>query len=685
MFGAGDFAVFSSGAVNLVPGDGNGVEDVFIRGPDPADPAADITGDGDREDSVLTVLDASGGAPSAPQPLCPATSASVAAGQVVFLRPEDAGPTPSLPHCPAAALVDGNPDLSGDGDSSDEVVHFWSQSENAVLNLGLAARAVSASGSWIAALASECDQAGAITAGCPAGGTDLNGDGDAGDLVLEVHEACQPLASCSWMQPLRAGSAQAADSVDVEGSVVAVLTPEAAQGQENLNGASSPDTDASDRVLQVFEAATGTLTNVGQAAEEFVLGHETTSCDGSGTMQLVAFRTSEAAQGGQDLNGDGDATDDVLQVYDAKSGTLLSSGQAVTPCRLEACNPRYPYRVFGRRVKFLTYEPDQGADLDGDGTATGLVLQSFDFCTAKTASLSSVTEQSDRAFDPLSGSAGGETSMGATEGETLMVEAGRCLETIATGCATNADCPSASFCDVGLCKREHGVCVTNADCAPDSSCEADLVVATDIDADVDNVPDSADNCPEVANDSQDETLATGVGDACVPAVCGNDVTESIEQCDGTDDAACPGDCLSDCTCRCGQVPTDPKAKVIVKSKKASGIVRVKMLVELGVYSGEPVLVRLDDSDSTPIAIESIPTVPARGKSGKKWLYKQRDDGIQKIMIKDRTKKSPATFLIVVKSKHWFSSAAANQAAAATDFTAVIGDRCFRHEATKKIE
>ena len=50
--------------------------------------------------------------------------------------------------------------------------------------------------------------------------------------------------------------------------------------------------------------------------------------------------------------------------------------------------------------------------------------------------------------------------------------------------------------------------------------------------------------------------ASGVGEYQVttttfggdPPVCGNDLTESGEQCDGTDDAACPGACDASCSC-----------------------------------------------------------------------------------------------------------------------------------------
>jgi len=41
----------------------------------------------------------------------------------------------------------------------------------------------------------------------------------------------------------------------------------------------------------------------------------------------------------------------------------------------------------------------------------------------------------------------------------------------------------------------------------------------------------------------------GCAAACCPAPgCGNNVKEGSEQCDGTDDAACPGNCHADCTC-----------------------------------------------------------------------------------------------------------------------------------------
>src|SRR5205814_395539 len=111
------------------------------------------------------------------------------------------------------------------------------------------------------------------------GTTDFNGDGDTGDSVVQVYPVTAP-SGTAWTNV-----GQAADTVDVAGSVVAFITPEAAQGHQDLNG----DGDTTDRVLQVYDADAGTLL-VGQgaavrpqAAEDFVVG-------GEPGRELVAFR-----------------------------------------------------------------------------------------------------------------------------------------------------------------------------------------------------------------------------------------------------------------------------------------------------------------------------------------------------------------------------------------------------------
>src|SRR6185436_5875161 len=88
----------------------------------------------------------------------------------------------------------------------------------------------------------------------------------------------------------------------------------------------------------------------------------------------------------------------VLQTYDLQRPECLvaahpadcvtNSADAVQTCQLDACDPRFPYRVAGRSVRFLTVEctqrgaviagcPTGGTDLNGDGTAHDLVIRSF--------------------------------------------------------------------------------------------------------------------------------------------------------------------------------------------------------------------------------------------------------------------------------------------------------------------
>src|SRR5438067_148885 len=104
--------------------------------------------------------------------------------------------------------------------------------------------------------------------------------------------------------------ALAAHTPRVSGGLVILLVSEAAQGGVDLNG----DGDADDLVLHVFSAP-GVLTNVGLAASTPLVGG-----------QLVAFVVPEASQGHTDLNGDGDSNDFVVHVFDARSGTARSLG-----------------------------------------------------------------------------------------------------------------------------------------------------------------------------------------------------------------------------------------------------------------------------------------------------------------------------------------------------------------------
>src|SRR5439155_19267249 len=140
-----------------------GFSSLYVRGVDTAAALdADVSGDGILDDTVLRVLD-TGASAAAPVTLGPANATAVSGGKATFLRPEGAG----APGQPAGI------DLNGDGDTTDEVIQFWSGT-GAAQNLGQAATAVVLSDSFIAALVSEAGQ----------NHTDLNGDGDTADNVV---------------------------------------------------------------------------------------------------------------------------------------------------------------------------------------------------------------------------------------------------------------------------------------------------------------------------------------------------------------------------------------------------------------------------------------------------------------------------------------------------------------------
>lgn len=337
-----------------------------VRSPDasscPGPGCADRSGDGSLDDTVLRVIDTTGGSPGTPTDLCPSGAAAVAAGRAAFLRPEAAGPSTST-ECPQPGA-----DLNGDGDLTDAVVHLWGGGP--VSNLVRAGTKVALSATQLAFLVSEvADGAGGSSlTGAPLGGDP--GDADKLDTVLFVC-AVDGGAPSACMGGGVVNTGLAAVDLSMEGEFIAVSVSEASQAGADLN----EDGDALDHVLRIYRADTGAIIRVAQAVEDFVI-------DGS----VVAFRTREARQGNTDLNGDGDTLDDVLQAYDIAGGELVSSGMAVTPCPVEACDPRFPYRVSGGVVTFVTQEQSQSADLNGDGDETDLVKQVFNVAKAVTAS-----------------------------------------------------------------------------------------------------------------------------------------------------------------------------------------------------------------------------------------------------------------------------------------------------------
>ena len=120
----------------------------------------------------------------------------------------------------------------------------------------------------------------------------------------------------------------------------------------------------------------------------------------------------------------------------------------------------------------------------------------------------------------------------------------------------------------------------------------------------------------------------------------------------------------------------------LKTKNEAGQLTAKMEIPLAAYAGEPVTVRLDDTDSAPIVERQLGAIPPKGKGGTQWEYKTKASGLQKLRLK--APKPPGTgFQLSVKAKGWLAAADANQPAAGTTLTVTIGGQCFSHVVTKK--
>lgn len=532
-----------------------GVRHVYLRTNGPADPndylsfGADLFPDDELDDVVLQVFDIDDLEVTT---LCPAGDTSVAAGHAAFLRPEADALFEGFrgkvfdEDCPPGAL-------NGDGLIDDTVIHLW-KGLFPVPSLGRGGTAVALAPDWLAALVSE-----------PQDGVNYNGasgDTDMEDQVVQVHAVSAPAGT--WVNV-----GQAADVIAIANTLVAFITPEFAQGPDGTSlNTENDDDDTADRVLQVYDADTASRTNVGVAAEEFVLGDFSpdTPC---GPVQLVAARTPEKAERNTNLNamsgglptGDTDTLDDVLHVYDAVSDELRNPGQAVTPCRIPECDSRTPYRVDGAKVTFLTLEAEQGGqDLNGDGTMNQLIIQVYDFCTDTVTVIGPVAD--DPLSDPLiiieeSGpfaSPAGRCHLnigcdpstdlcgpGAfCEADTCDLDAGHCVVHQAIGCTDDTPCPQCVL-------REPAACLSDDDCPTDTTCEATIisVVTSTTDLDDDGVPDERDNCPTTPNTFQEDGDEDDVGDVCDGQTCGNGTTEPGETCDdgNTDDGdTCPANC-----------------------------------------------------------------------------------------------------------------------------------------------
>jgi len=236
-------------------------------------------------------------------------------------------------------------DLNGDGDLLDAVAHVLSPGTRSPRNSGLAGGLTPLAKSGHTFLGvRELNQ----------GGIDLNDDGDLFDRVLHAIRGSDGTALSTEL---------AASVLDVDGDLVALQVSESSQGGVDQNGNGS----VTDSILHLWNLKTGELLDLGFDTNQHaqVRIHS----------PYVLFLVREQAEG--DKNGDGDAFDYVLHVYDADQRVLTNTRCAIAYW-LDAI------RASGSSSAYLVWEGGQGMDLNGDEDLEDAVLHVYDASTNET-------------------------------------------------------------------------------------------------------------------------------------------------------------------------------------------------------------------------------------------------------------------------------------------------------------
>jgi hypothetical protein len=312
----------------------------------------DLNADGDQLDDVLHVFDTQAGG---------TTNTAYAARVQLGLLPQ--GHRARLDRGWLAFVVNelnhGAVDLNGDGDASDFVLVLYRVATGQLRVLGALYQP---GGGW-GGFGTFTLGYGMVAFGLGEGagvGMDMNGDGDTQDAVLHTHA-------------LRTGiTMRSGHSLDYDGELligrgaVAFMVAEKDDGRD-LNG----DGDLMDKTPFVVDTTTGRVFGTGLAVAY-------SAPELSARGGVLAFAVPESAQGGTDLNGDGDTQDHVLHVAQSMGNSLVvrNVGRAIeyypaTPMPFVAATEGH--------VLFAVSEYFHGqTDLNRDGDLLDSVLFTYD-------------------------------------------------------------------------------------------------------------------------------------------------------------------------------------------------------------------------------------------------------------------------------------------------------------------
>jgi len=311
----------------------------------------DRNGDGDAEDDVLVVLDLGPGAESGAGAESVLSSVELAPVELALGESALDGPAAvavgaELVLFAVSEIAQGGRDLDGDGDAEDLVAHVYERGPRAVQNLGLAVGRARAPAALDPILFADGELC-AFAVDEDAQGADLDGDGRADGSVLHVFDG-------------RTGAVQ---SLSIHGSVpLALHDGVVAFGTREVEGLDLDlDGDVEDTVLELFDVIAGEIHVTGLA----LAGGGVVAAGGA-----FGLSVSEHDQGQRDLDGDGDAEDAVFVVYDPLSGATLNLGLVV---------PLYPPPATdGERFLLHALEEPTGRDANGDGDRADLVVYVFE-------------------------------------------------------------------------------------------------------------------------------------------------------------------------------------------------------------------------------------------------------------------------------------------------------------------